>query len=399
MKRSRISRHARQTPDLDQLLRLAIGLGDSACRIEDDFWESRLSALIDRLLEDNDEATLNAALDHLYGKHERAYAALADEIETCCESHAHAHMASEAAGASGKQSDLLLFVAPMLAWSRFTIPSGPIPASTLASIRVHLQAHVFAADARLALADFLFSPDQLPQSYCETAAFTEKLAKPALHNRDGHLDPAQMPATAHFLSDTRYLVGVVAAPHGAPMFRWQEDDGNRDEAFRQWSNQGGEALRPLLPGCASELLLPSAYHAGCRNADRLSRPYSLRASVAYLSTTLNLAPADLRAVIAPFHDQQLEEYRIGFTLRDSLQVIHGVVWPLLDAEDETSDMGGQIEAMLREIGIGETLHLDHRLPLEYCDDCGAPLYPNPEGEPVHAELPDEQETSVSWHLH
>ena len=42
--------------------------------------------------------------------------------------------------------------------------------------------------------------------------------------------------------------------------------------------------------------------------------------------------------------------------------------------------------------------LDHRLPLEYCDDCGAPLYPNPDGEPVHAELPEE-EASVPRHLH
>jgi uncharacterized protein YuzB (UPF0349 family) len=37
--------------------------------------------------------------------------------------------------------------------------------------------------------------------------------------------------------------------------------------------------------------------------------------------------------------------------------------------------------------------------LEYCDDCGAPLYPNPEGEPVHAELPEQEEEAVPRHLH
>ncbi|TRZ92811.1 MAG: DUF2863 family protein, partial [Rhodocyclaceae bacterium] len=195
------------------------------------------------------------------------------------------------------------------------------------------------------------------------------------------------------------LLGVAAVSHGAAMFRWQEEDGDRIEAFKQWRAQGGEALRPLLPGCASEMLLPQPYHAGCRDADRLSRPYSLRASVAYLSTTLNLTPAGLRAVIAPFYDQRLEEYRIGFTLKDSNEVIHGVVWPLLDAEDDLTDMAAQIEIVLREIDIPEIMVLEHRLPLEYCDDCGAPLYPNPEGEPVHAELPEEQADAAPRHLH
>jgi len=400
MKRPRLPRRIKQTPDTEQLLRLATELGLSGSRIEDTFWAARLSVLIDRLLEDGDETTLNAALDQLYGGQERAYDALADLIEARCESRSFPAQTGESSDAkSGKELDLLLFVAPLLVWSRFTIPAGSIPAPQLANARVHLQAHVFAAAARIGLADFLFSPDQLPQSYCDTAALAERLHKAALHSRDLHLDPGQMPETVNFLSDARYLLGVVAVPRGAALFRWQEDGGERSEVLKQWRNQGGEALRPLLPGCASELLLPQAYHAGCRDADRLSRPYSLRASVAYLCTTLNLTAAGLRAVIAPFYDQRLEEYRIGFTLRNSSQVVHGVVWPLLDAEDDVSDMAAQIEAVLRDIDVGEIAVLDHRLTIEYCDDCGAPLYPNPEGEPVHAELPEDQAESVPRHLH
>ncbi len=400
MKRTRLPRHAKQTPDFEQLIRLASGLGMSGCRIEDTFWESRLSALIDRCLEDGDEGTLTAALDSLYAKQERAYDALADLIETSCESRTHSTKAVEAGdGKPGMDFDMLLFVAPLLAWSRFTIPAGAIATSLLDNAQVQLQACVFAQGVRIGLADYLFSPDQLPQSYCDTAKLADKLGKAALHSRNVHLDQTKMPETASFLSDTRYLLGVAVVPRGAALFRWQEEDGDRNEALKQWRNQGGEVLRPLLPGCASELLLPQAYHAGCRNADRLSRPYSLRASVAYLSTTLNLTPAALRAVVAPFYDQNLEEYRIGFTLKGSNEVIHGVVWPMLDADDDANDMAAQIEAVLHEIGIEEVILLDHRLPLEYCDDCGIPLYPNPEGEPVHAELPQEQAESIPRHLH
>lgn len=403
MKRPRLPRRAKQSPDTEQLIRLATGLGLSGSRIEDAFWDVRLGALIDRLLADGDEATLTAALDQLYGSQERAYDALADLVEARCESRTflpQAAMAGESGESqAGKAFDLLLFVAPILAWSRFSIPSGAIAPPLLANARVQLQAHVFARDVRIGLADFLFSPDQLPQSYCDTSALVDKLGKAAMHSRDLHIDPGQMPETANFLSDTRYLLGVAAAPRGAALFRWQEEDGDRSEAFQQWRSQGSEALRPLLPGCASELLLPQPYHAGCRDADRLSRPYSLRASVAYLSTTLNLTPSGLRAVVAPFYDQRLEEYRIGFTLTNSNQVVHGVVWPLLDAEDDVADMAAQIESILREIKVGEVLVLDHRLPLEYCDDCGAPLYPNPEGEPMHAELPEEQAEAAPRHLH
>ena len=387
MKRSRPPRRTRLTPDTEQLVRLANGLGHSNSRIEDGFWDTRLAVLIDRLLKDNEEATLSAALDQLYGSQERAYDGLADLIEARSESQQRGEL------------DLVLFVAPLLAWSRFTIPAGTIPEGILANARVQLLAHVFARDVRLGLADFLYSPDQLPQSYCDTAALTEKLAKAALHGRDLHVDAQQLPETANFLSDTRFLIGVVAVAHGTALFRWQEEDGERGEALKQWRSQGSETLRPLLPGCASELLMPQPYHAGCREADLSSRPYSLRASVAFLSTTLNLAPAELRCVVAPYYDKRLEEYRIGFMAKDSADLVHGAVWPLLDGENENSEMAVQIETVLREIGIGEVIVLDHRLPLEYCDDCGAPLYPNPEGESVHAELPEEQAATAPRHLH
>jgi hypothetical protein len=393
MKRSRFSRRTKQTPDTEELIRLATQLSLSGSRLEDVFWERRLSVTIERLLRSQDEAALNAALDHLYGVGGRAYDELADMVENCAESRHHA-LAGTGAG-----QDVLLFAAPVLAWSRYAIPSGPIAPEVMSMLRVQLQAHVFAADVRFGLADYFFSPDQLPQSYSETATLAEKLSKAALHGRDLKLDAAQMAETMNFLSDTRYLIGMVCAPAGAPLFRWQEDDGSRSEALKQWRAQGGEVLRALLPACALEPLLPQSFHAAIREADRASRPYSLRSAVAFLQTTLNVPAANLRAVVAPYYDRQIEEYRIGFTQGEAAEVVHGVVWPLLENEDEAAELPGQIEAVLREAGIREVLVLDHRFPLEYCDDCGAPLYPNPEGEPVHAELPEQEEEAIPRHLH
>ena len=107
MKRSRFSRRTKQTPDTEELIRLATQLSLSGSRLEDVFWERRLSTTIDRLLHAQDEAALNAALDHLYGAGGRAYDELADMVENCAESRHHA-----LAGAGAGQ-DVLLFAAPV----------------------------------------------------------------------------------------------------------------------------------------------------------------------------------------------------------------------------------------------------------------------------------------------
>jgi len=390
MKRTRFARRGGLTRDAEQLVWLATGLSQSGSRIEDDYWEAKLIEIIDRLLRAGNEDGLNAALDHLYRANGRAYDDLADLIEARAEGGL---LATE-----GGNIDVTLIAMPVLAWSRYSIPCTSISSALLANARVQLQAHVLAAGVRLGLADHLYSPDQLPHGYSETRALAEKLTAAAIESRDFPVDSRRLPETAQYLSDMRYLLGVAVVTHGQPLFRWQEPDGSREHAASQWRAQGGAVLQPLFAGCALELVKPDAFHAACREADRQLRPYALRASVAYLQTALNLTPAGLRAVVAPFAERRLEEYRVGFTLSEGNEVVHGVVWPLLDAEDETTDTAGQIDAILRETGIGEVVILEHSFPLEYCDDCGGPLYPDPDGHTVHAEMPEQSEAPPA-HLH
>jgi predicted ATPase len=103
--------------------------------------------------------------------------------------------------------------------------------------------------------------------------------------------------------------------------------------------------------------------------------------------------------IGGFHDKRLEEYRDRLSARTTSEIIyHGVVWPLLGIEDETTDVAAEIEAALRKSGLKEVVVLDQQFPYEFCDDCGAPLYPNIEGDTVHAEMP-EQNNAPSQTLH
>ncbi len=363
MKRNRLGRRGGLPRDAEHLLWLANGLADSSSRAEDHFWDQRLADAVDGLLRAEDEEALTTALDHLSSATSsvHAYDELADMIES----------RAEGALKSDDQHDVLLITAPVMAWSRYRIPAAPISGAVMANLRVHLKAHVLASGVKLALADFLFSPDQLPQGYCATADFATHLGKAAEADTDLHIKTDNLPETAQFLSDNRYLLGAVVVPKGAPIFRWQEEDCSRDQALEQWRAQGGACVAPLLTGCAFEVVLPNAYFAASREADKASRPYSIQASVAFLSTTLDTPAAGVRAVVAPFFERQVEEFRIGFTLSGQSEVVHGVVWPLLGAEDESSETLGQIEATLRACGITDILILDNEFPMEYCDDCGA----------------------------
>ena len=113
-----------------------------------------------------------------------------------------------------------------------------------------------------------------------------ELGNAALGKESLKIDLSTLAETNQFLSDTRYLIGAIAVPRGTPLFRWNESKTvTRETALKEWVKQGGPCLEPLLTGCAFETLLADAYHAACRTADMASRPYSLRASVAFLQTT------------------------------------------------------------------------------------------------------------------
>ncbi|KAF0814090.1 hypothetical protein IGB42_00987 [Andreprevotia sp. IGB-42] len=382
LKRNRPARRGRTTADETELMRLANGLADSSSRVEDSFWEALLTHKIATLLAEREEDVLNSALDAVSQSDGRAYEALADMIEGACE--------STRIVVDGQSWDALLIAAPALAWSRWQISGGSINPDTLQNLKVQLGAHTLAKGTRLALADFLFSPDQLPRGFTTTAELTQFLTEAALAGQHLHVDTTGMPETRMFLADTRYLLGVVAAPAGQPLFRWQEEDGERETAFEQWQKQGSAVMQGLLNGSTFELAMPGAYHSAWREADRLSRGYSIQATVAFLTITLGLEPRQLQAVIGQFHGTQLEEYRVGFSKFGEDTVLHGVVWPLLDGEDVHTDCIAEMEAILKEIGVTAVHVHEQDFPLEYCDDCGSPYYPNLDGELLHTEMPEEE---------
>ena len=184
MKRPRFGSRDRLSRDAAELQRLATGLSDSGGKLEDSYWEAQLAETVDGLLKNGGEDDINTALDRLFEANPRAHDELADMVESRAE--------TLRIDVQGQPFDVLLFAAPVLAWSRFSIPAGSLPKSTLQTLGVHLGAHVFGADARLALADYLFSPDQLPRSFCDTWQLTRELGEAALAGKPLNIDASAM---------------------------------------------------------------------------------------------------------------------------------------------------------------------------------------------------------------
>lgn len=415
MRRPNKGSSAKLSADSQRLVMFSQAVVQAASRLEERAWERNLDAQVQKLLKSNHQDSIDAALDELFKQQSGAYDALMEALEAGSES---CRLEQD-----GVAYDALLIAMPILAWTRFTIASGPIPADLLATLSAHLYAHVLADKVRMAMAPTLFSIDQLPRSHVETQTLTQRLAQAAL--KGSALKPlTNAPETAPFLADARFLLAAIAVPAGEPLFHWQSslNLADRETALTQWRNQATPNIAKLLPGCGIELLLPEAYYIACREADKLIRPASIQAAVNFLTNTLGVLPDELGASIGSFSedtsDARTDEYRIGFTLRQEPEIIYGVVWPLYGEEDDdiriaAIDASGravplgplagktpleQIVALLQTAGVTRIKQHEERFGLEFCDDCGAPLYPDMDAELVHAEMPEDV-PQAPGHLH
>ncbi|MEP6702193.1 MAG: DUF2863 family protein [Betaproteobacteria bacterium] len=391
MKRTRNTSRGRMARDAERMVALAMRLNASGSQLEDRFWERELHVLLTRVLRAGNDSAIETALDHLFTTGGMAYEVLVDQSEAMAESQVMTHADAD--------YDVMLVAAPILAWTRYAIPSGALRAADADILRVHLSAHVLAADTRVVLAPYLFSLEQIPHSFAEAFALTAKFGAAALAGGAPRIDLADAQETAPMLADSRFLLACVAVPRGKPIFRWQEhadtlaEHVGRAQCHANWQTQARPNLAPLLPSCGFELLLPDAFYASFHDSDRLIRPYTIKASSAFLEGALKIETSQLRAFVAGVGEEGIDEYRIGFAARGDDAIVHGVAWPLYGREDASAGSGDgvlpidEIVTLLKETGIADFNVLGGKHFPEYCEDCGAPLFPDANGDFVHAEMP------------
>lgn len=386
--------------DASRLIAIAQSLSRSGSRVEDLYWEKLLADGVSKLLRNHQDAPLEAALDHLSQNDIGAYEVLIEHAETLSE--------SMSLDKDGKAYDTLLIVIPIAAWTRYTLQTGPISETVKQALLSHLHTNILAEGAHAALMPDLVSIDQMPRTFSETWQWMHNLGNQSLGRESTTAIVRRDTEPTNMLADTRYIVAAASVLKGAPVFRWQEHPGdenfNRDACEARWVAQAQPTIATLMPGCGIECLLPDAYYISNREADRRVRPLSLRAAIHWLESTLNISASDLRAVIAGCGEMHIEEYRIAFTPLNSNDVYYGCIWPIFGREEAQEDEDGQLPVLdliaetLKEYGINEVRHIPGVQLAEFCEDCGTPSFPNPLGEFVHAELPEDADiTPAKFH--
>ena len=379
-----------------ELVTMATALDLSGSATERAYWVRLTTEAAMRAMDADSDAPLDAALEHTYNTAPPAHYALVG----CCEAAAESVTVSHDTGAD---FDGLLMAIPIVAWSKYTIPVGAIAAADAAKILLALENNILAKTAKITIDPSIVGMDQLPMGFAGVRAVAKALVNAAVSARGHKVKWGKFTPDTEYMADSRFVLAGIAAPAGEPLFRWQEDGGKRSraECMAAWVDEARPIVTRLLPGSEFTLLLPDSFFACFRFAEEAMRPATVCASVAFLETRLPTTAPRLRAVIAGVgRESQTDEYRIAFTERGQDQVLTGVIWPLTETEDAETEPNPSrlIEALLREIKVGEVLMLDGVYEPEYCDDCGAPLFPNADGEAMHAYMPEGTESPAA-HYH
>lgn len=392
----------RLTRDARRLITLGQALARSGSRLEDVYWENQIDRLVEKMLAGRKNRLLENVLDFLVNDDPNVYEIVVEHAETCSE--------SLVLSANGQEYDVLLVSAPIVAWTRYRLPEGRLTASQQQALCTALSETVAADGARIAMLPGLITFDQMPQTFQETRVWCQRLGALALGTGTEPCPIGEPVDTEGMLADARFAVAAIAVPRGQAVFRWQDPEASavegRELALKAWSEKVTTLLGTLFTGCQTEVLLPDAYYVTNREADRRIRPMALRAAVTWLHTAAHFPAGDLRAAIAACGNTNVEEFRIGFTPRGGNDVVYGCVWPVLSKEEAVidplesaqADVPETITALLRELGVTEVRRLPGLYTPEFCEDCGAPFFPNPLGEMMHPELPEETDMEpVQFH--
>ncbi|MCB5362234.1 DUF2863 family protein [Pusillimonas sp. CC-YST705] len=391
---------SRLSRDAQRLVELARSLALSGSHLEDKYWQLLLGQQVHKMLHGKKNPALDSALDVLLASESEAYEALLEQAETESE--------STRIDEDGHAYDVLLFSAPVIAWTRYQLPQQyGLNKTQLQAFSDLLKTHVLAEGAQFALLPQLAGFDQLPTSFQGTYELTLRLGRAALRGRS---EPA---LTSHspyegLLADARFIVGAIVVPADAPLFRWQNIDSSptRDDCLKAWKLAAEPLLEKLFTGCSIQSLQPDAYYVNNREADRRMRPLALQAAVSWLQNVAGLRANGLRATVVACGQNVPEEYRIGFTTQQGNQVIYGCVWPILGKDEASIDdsdhdepyVTTEIIKLLNDLGITDARRLPGLFPLDACEDCGAPYFPDPLGDMQHPELPEEIDVTPI-HLH
>lgn len=386
----RISRKSLPDPITEQLTELALLCEESTTRIEDAILDGELERLCSGLLGRFEDAPIERALARLKDLPGQAYDELLSMSEDCAQSCS-----------DGNGTHVLVLV-PLLLWSRYRIPFGPVRPNVLSRLCDLYRDCFCTPHCRVTIGSTLLAAEHIPERLSAVRRLLAALSDPALEH-GGILEISRMLGSqppADF-SDSRYLVLSVNAPSSKELFgASMRDHIERARATMRFSLAAREIIEDELIGCVFQVEPPAAFFTGWRQCEAAMRVYAVRSLAEYVSA-MGIPAAQMVATTAvftrrePTENQPPNEIRVGISSEDAPdRIVAGVVWSCNEDDTEYSQtLAGNI---LRSEGIPVVHELTRTFPMEWCEDCGAPLYATPSGMVAHTEAPESaDESSIS----
>ncbi len=364
----------------EELVRTALLLNESCCLMEDRALEVHLEMLCNLALCAGDDSDIEAALSVLKRDNSEAYDHLLSVAEECAQTVVDENGAS------------VLLMIPILAWSRYNNFYGRMDDDMLVEVADCVRDNFATPHARVTVSKTMLTTDHIPDSFRTVRGILDEM-RCGKHGDLYDLQRLIGTRPPPDFADTRYIVCAVSAPAPSELFRSPlETIQQRARAMMDFCLEMHNILEFTMIGSVFEVEPPSAFFSCWRNTEASMRIWSCKALVDFVSA-MNYAPGEVTASLAIFvpgakaDDEQMPELRIGLSARnDPEHVIAGLAWPLVREDyDRYVNLARDI---LDYKGIAEIIEHEQSFPLEWCEDCGSPLYATPTGLVVHVELPE-----------
>lgn len=357
----------------DTLVEHAEAIQETDCDLEDLLHYNVLKELCNRELDRLEDSQIEAALAELKNEEGPAYEALLAVAEECAQTKSDTNIVHK------------LLLIPIMAWSRYEIVFGAVNNEPLRKI-AELYRDTFSKEIRsVHIANLLFSPNDLPEKLCDV----RKLLITLTESETTVVDTVNFLGTDHTpeFSDVRYIALAVAENNTLP-----QEPFNRIEHARKhmrFSMGVKKLIQTTLRGSIFTVNCVSGFFRAWRSSEAAMRVYSLQALISFVRT-MGYGPSEQILTLAYFDravQSQSEpniEIRIAVSTRENPdRVIAGIVWPVNDEECE-SQLTLATDILTNQ-NIRRIRTLDTRFTMEWCEECGAPMYANPKGEIVHIE--------------
>lgn len=364
----------------NEIIRVMSVLVQCTSQLQAQPYESRLKDLCNAVLAQGEDGDIEAALAHFKAEEPGGYGyeKLLAVAEDCAEA------------VVDERGSALLMLVPIMTWSRYRNYHGILDEDVLEQIADSIRTNFTSPKARVVMGSHMISADHLPEALREVRGLVERM------RGLGHGDVLDISSQVREVpppdfADSRYLVCCVAADKTEDLFHSIDD--TLVAAARRMMNfclQVRDILEFTMIGSVFEVQPAGGFYQSWRESETTMRAWGLKALVDFAGS-MGYEPNQLIATLGLFvpnsrDNDKMSELRIGLTPKNERDhVICGIAWPVMP--EETEAFASTARDILESKALNAIVEHEQSFSLEWCEDCGSPLYATPDGLVVHVELP------------